>query len=352
MLILLSFSPKKRPLSRGYVGEGWGEGRCAVPSSQPSPDISVGRRGFLRMLLLIWVACPGLASQIEFSSRELFRLPFGTSKQALGVKVEGGNLLIPRDFSLDAQGHFYITDTHKHRIMRVSSSGAYEMGIVYPPSAEQVFAQPDGQGNLWLLISDPRQGFYYGVYDQKGKRLREGVFAQYNRFRLHVDDAHVLHVILSNTKTPQDASFYYLDQETYLLNKVKVARPPEEHHQVNHLAKSYFIDPVPAGSVSDADRKMRITNEKREEVGTLRGRVVYVTDQGEIYTRVADCDLEIYSVEGARLGKVRLDALPAACASARFDGQGNIYVLDGVPNAAGEYAADMSGLRLNVWERR
>lgn len=316
----------------------------------------MGRTFIPRALLLgtlaIFCARVAPAASVEYVSRELFRIPFGNSKQELGVKVEAGNLLIPRDFSLDARGHFYVNDAHKHRIVRVSSKGAYEMGIAYPPTAEQVFAQPDGLGRLWLMISDPSRGFYYGVYDESGKRLREGVFTQFNRFRLYVDDAHILHVILSHAKKPNELIYYYLDQESLLLKKVRVAQPPQDHHQVQHLERSYYIDPVPTGEVHDSQRQMKITNEKREAVGTVRGRVIYVTDQGEIITRVDDCELDVYSIEGKRLGNLRIGALPAACAGARFDGQGNVYVLDGVPNGTGTYAADMPGLRLLIWQRR
>ncbi len=301
---------------------------------------------------LVTLSARGQAASLEFKSRELFQIPFGTDKESLGAKVQDGNFLLPRDFSVDANGRFYINDSNKHRVIRVSPRGEYRMGISYPASAEQVFAQPDGLGNLWLLISDPVRGFYYGVYDGDGKKLREGVFAQYNKFRLHVDDARVLNVMLSNKKKPQDVHTYFLDPESFLLKKIAVAPPPEEHHTVVKLERSYYIDPVPTHATNDSERRMKITDKTRQSVEEIRGRVVYVTEQSEIYTRVGDCQFEIYDVTGSKKGQVTLKSLPAVCAGVRFDPQGNIYLLDGTPDASGKYSADMPGMRLMVWERK
>jgi hypothetical protein len=303
------------------------------------------------MVVLLMGTMPIEAAKMKFSERELFRIPFGNEKTALGAKVEAGNFLIPRDFSRDLGGHIYINDSNKHRIVRFSPAGQYELSLEYPASAHQVFAQPDGLGNLWLLISDPTRGFYYGVYDSRGKRLREGVFIQYNHFRLHVDDARVLHVILSHSKRPSETHLFYLDQETFLLKKVKAAKPPEEHHRITHLERSYYIDPVPSDAKTDADRRTKITDDQRESEKTIKGRVVYVTDQNEIYTRVGDCQMEIYNLEGSHKGSIKLEGLPSACASARFDPEGNIYLLDGIRDASDRYSPEMPGMRLLVWVR-
>ncbi len=307
----------------------------------------------VRMALLVLLAVPsGALAKIQFVKRELFRIPFGDPKESLGSKVVDGQLLIPRNFSLDGSGNFYINDANRHRIVRYSWRGAYQMSLQYPATARQVFAQPDGQNNLWLLISDPVRGFYYGVYDSGGKRLREGVFAQYNHFRLHVDDARVLHLLLSNEKRPQEVHLFVLDQKSFLLKKIKAAKPPEEHHHLTTLERSYFIDPVPTHAKQDSDRRAKITDASHQTVGTLKGRVVYVTDPGEIYTRVGECRFEIYSLKGALTGEVQLEALSPTCAGARFDPQGHIYLLDGIPDASGQYSDQMPGMRLMIWERR
>src|SRR5450755_4157637 len=106
----------------------------------------------LIILMVFFVgAGTAMAAQVEFTQRELFRIPFGAEANDLGARIEEGNFLIPRDFTMDGSGHYYVYDSNKHRIARFSSEGAYEMGIRYPATAQQVFAHADAQENLWLL---------------------------------------------------------------------------------------------------------------------------------------------------------------------------------------------------------
>ena len=113
---------------------------------------------------LAWGAGPAAASSVTFKSRELFRIPFGTDHQDIGSKIEGGNFIFPRDFTMDAAGHFYVYDTNNHRIARFSQEGKYEIGYAYPATAGQVFAHADSRANLWLLLSDPGRG----MWEQRG----------------------------------------------------------------------------------------------------------------------------------------------------------------------------------------
>ncbi len=50
-------------------------------------------RCFVLVCALALLAPALQAASIEFSSRELFRVPFGKDKEALGVKIENGNFL-------------------------------------------------------------------------------------------------------------------------------------------------------------------------------------------------------------------------------------------------------------------
>src|SRR5579872_4844288 len=155
--------------------------------------------GALLLAALVFPGPSGVhAADAAFTARELFRIPFGNNRDALGARIDGGNFIFPRDFTLDGAGHFYIYDSNHHRIARFSSEGKYEMGFGYPATARQIFAHADSRQNLWLLVSDPAQGLYYGVYDPAGKRLRAGIFSQFNHFQLHPDDDYTLHVILSS----------------------------------------------------------------------------------------------------------------------------------------------------------
>ena len=292
------------------------------------------------------------ASQVEFAQRELFHVPFGSGDNMLGTRIEGGQLLIPRDFTMDADRHFYIYDSNNHRIVRYSPGGAFEMSLTYPATAKQVFAHPDSQKNLWLLVSDPIRGLYYGVYNNRGKNLREAVFSQFDKFRLHVDDDYTLHVIVSSDKNPQRVQTYLLDQESLLMKRETVAPPPEEHHQVRRTGHTYFIDPVPGAAKDDSHRVMQITDADHRSVGSIRGTVVYVTEGGDIYTRIGERQINVYDVDGSLKGKVVLEGLAAACAAVRFDPAGNIYELDGIPDKDQKYSESMPGMRLLLWERR
>ncbi len=307
---------------------------------------------FIVLTAIFWGAGTAFAAKVQFAPKELFHIPFGPEANALGARIEEGNFLIPRDFTMDGSGHFYVYDSNKHRIARFSSEGIYEMGIRYPATAKQVFAHADAQENLWLLITDPIRGLYYGVYDTHGKRLREGLFSQFDTFRLHVDDDFTLHVIVSSNKTPRRVQTYLLDQESLLMKKEKVAQPPEDHHQVRRTGRIYFIDPVPGAAKDDPHRVMKITDANHHAVASIKGTVAYVTEQGDVYVRAGEREIDVYDVDGSLKGKVYLEGLPAACAAVRFDSAGNIYELDGIPDSDHKYSPSMPGMRLILWERR
>jgi len=292
------------------------------------------------------------ATEAAFTPRELFRIPFGKGRDTLGAHIDGGNFLFPRDFTMDGAGHFYIYDSNNHRIARFSSGGKYEMGFGYPSTARQIFAHADSRQNLWLLVSDPARGMYYGVYAPNGKRLRPGIFSQFNHFRLHPDDDYTLHVILSSEANPAFTQTFLFDEQSLLMKKENIARPPENHHQVRASEHVYFIDQVPNGSKEDAGQVNRITDDRHHGVADIRGAVIYVTAQGEVYTRMGEREIEVYGVDGSLKGKVLLEGLSSACASIRFDAAGNLYELDGIPDAAGQYDARMPGMRMMEWERR
>jgi hypothetical protein len=323
----------------------------------------------LILALVLLAGKSGRCAEITFTPRELFRVPFGSGREALGSKVDGGQFTFPRDFTMDEAGHFYIYDTNKHRIVRLSSSGAYEMAFGYPATAQQVFAHTDSRQNLWLLVSDPVRGLYYGIYDPRGKNLRAGIFSRFNHFQLHLDDGYILHVLLSSEKEPVTQT-YILDEENLLMKKETVARPPENHHQVRHKDRVYFIDQVPAAAKDDSHQVNRITDESHHGIANIKGSVVYVTGGGDVYTRINQRELDVYDVNGALKGKVILKGLSAACSAIRFDSAGNLYELDGIPDQTDEqlrqhvppvdpradfedryYTPDMPGMRLILWER-
>ena len=292
------------------------------------------------------------AASASFAPRELFRVPFGDSRERLGMRLDGGNLIIPRGFTMDASGHFYIYDVNHHRVARYSSEGRYEMELRYPVTAGQMFAHADSRENLWLLVSDPAQGLFYGVYDARGRNLRSGTFSQFNHFRLHPDDDNVLHVILSSDQNPAAVQTWFLDEKTLLLKKENVGRPPETHHQIRRRDHVYFIDEVPGRSDHHALTVNRVTDESHRGLADIQGTVVYVTGRGEVYTRISDREIRVYEPDGSFKGKVLLRGLPSACQAVRFDADGDIYELDGIPDKNGQYTAEMPGMRLMVWERR
>jgi len=95
-----------------------------------------------------------------------------------------------------------------------------------------------------------------------------------------------------------------------------------------------------------------VTDESHRGIADIQGTVVYVTETGEVYTRGSDREIRVYEPDGSSKGKIILTGLKTACASVRFDSDGNIYELDGIPDQAGQYTAEMPGMRLLLWERR
>src|SRR5437588_12552147 len=89
------------------------------------------------LILACLILSPVSALSRGFQARELFRIPFGISRGALGARAESGNFSFPRDFTIDGAGRFYIYDALKHRIARSSPSGTYEVGFAYPATAGQ-----------------------------------------------------------------------------------------------------------------------------------------------------------------------------------------------------------------------
>ena len=80
--------------------------------------------------------------------------------------------------------------------------------------------------------------------------------------------------------------------------------------------------------------------------------MLYITDLGEVYTRRGDCEIDVYEADGSFKGKVNLTGLASVCSAIRFDSQGNIYELDGIPDASHHYTPDMPGMRVLLWERQ
>src|SRR5262249_40861512 len=147
-----------------------------------------------------------------------------------------------------------------------------------------------------------------------------------------------------NSHTP--AQTYFLDENSFLLKKENVAPPPEDHHRLVKSDRVFFIDAVPNGAQDDARRVNRVTDESHHSVADIQGSVIYVTGRGEIYTRVGEREVRVYNVNGSQLGKIELEGLSSACASIRFDSDGSIYELDGIPDQEGHYTAAMPGMRL------
>ncbi len=265
--------------------------------------------------------------------------------------MEKGNFQFPKDFTIDGTGRFYIYDKLKHRIARYSPVGTYEMGFTYPATAEQVFARPDSKGNLWLLISDPIKGMYYGIYDPRGQKIRDGVFSQYNQFRLHLTDDSLINVIASSRRKPITETVYIFHEPTLLLKRLNAPPPPPDHHRMSKDNRTYFIDAVPGSDEKGSVKRHRVTDQSNRPVGEIQGEVLYITSRGEIYTRVGACAIYVYELQGVLKGKATLSGLPTACAALRFDSEGNIYELDGIPNSQGQYTEEMPGMRLLRWER-
>jgi hypothetical protein len=145
---------------------------------------------------------------------------------------------------------------------------------------------------------------------------------------------------------------YLFNEKDLLLKKENVARPPETHHRVRRDNHVYFIDQMPGGGNKDVPPVNRVTDESHRGIADIQGAVVYVTGLGEVYTRTSDRQIHVYEPDGSLKGKVVLTGLATACASVRFDAEGNIYELDGIPDPAGQYTAEMPGMRLLRWEHR
>ncbi len=325
----------------------------------------------LLVALLVHAARSESARRI-FQPHELFRVPFGESRETLGSRIAQAQFLIPRDFTLDGADHFYIYDVNNHRIARYSSAGKFEMDFRYLATAGQVFAHADSSQNLWLLLSDPARGVYYGVYSPTGRRLREGIFGQFHQFRLHPDDDFTLHIILSAGPAGNVSDqIYMFDEQSLRMKKENVAPPPVTHHQVKRHEHVYFIDAMPGTQTVDTQTINRISDPSHQEVAAIRGSVLYVTGEGEIYTRVGARQINVYEADGTLKGNVTLTGMRGACASIRFDSAGNIYELDGIPDKTDEqlraqtpaidskadfedlhYTPEMLGMRMIVWERQ
>jgi hypothetical protein len=318
------------------------------------------------VLALILNGLPAWTASVTFTPRELFRVPFGTTRETVSAKIEGGNLIIPRGFTMDEDGHFYIYDSNNHRIARFSAHGRFEMEFRYVPTAEQVFAHPDSRQNLWMLVSDHARGTYYGIFDAHGKRVRDALFSRFNHFQLHVEDDYTLHAILSSDWDPAIQT-YFFDEGALRLKKLDVARPPDQHHQVRKSGHVYFVDAMPGASAEPAGHSARIRDEVHHGVADIQGVVIYATPAGEIYTRVGSREIRVYEVDGTLRGKIMLEGLRSACAAIRFDSDGNMYELDGIPDLTNEqvtpanaeadredlrYTASMPGMRLIQWQRR
>ena len=131
----------------------------------------------------------------------------------------------------------------------------------------------------------------------------------------------------------------------------KIAEASENHHQVRKSDRLYFMDQVPGAAHDGAHSVTRITDDAHRNVADIQGSVIYMTGLGDVYTQVGDREIRVYDVNGRLKGKVMLEGLPSACAAIRFDPSGNIFELDGIPDASGRYAADMPGMRLIEYER-
>jgi hypothetical protein len=94
-----------------------------------------------------------------------------------------------------------------------------------------------------------------------------------------------------------------------------------------------------------------VTDASHQPVAQIQGSVIYVTTQDEVYTRVGDCQINVYTVDGKLKGGMMLPGLPSACHAIRFRSNGDIYQLDGIPDASGQYTPEMNGMRMLLWKR-
>jgi len=321
---------------------------CRSPAKKRKPNAHSLMRTESRAFLfsLLWAA-QVQAADVEFAPREMFRMPFGSDRAALGAKIDGQEMKIPSDFAMDAAGRFYIYDIHKNRIARYSPEGKFQITYTYAPTVQQVFAHVDAQQNMWLLVTDPKRGAYYGVYDERGKTLRSGFFTQYNRFRLRLADDAMLRVTLYSDKQPTAGQLYWFDQDSMLLKRDTVGPPPENQHQIQKEDVTYSIHLIP-GSGKAVNR---ITDRSSGRTRDIEGEVVYISLRGELYTRVGDREIRVYDVSGKMQGRMLLTGLPSSLKTIRFTPAGDICQLDGIPDRDGAYTSDMPGMRIVCWQR-
>ena len=158
-------------------------------------------------------------------------------------------------------------------------------------------------------------------------------------------------MILSAKDNPASEQTYILDEDGLIMKREKIARPPETHHQIRLHDHTYFVDQVPDAEKEDSQHVNYITDESHHGVADIKGSVIYMTGRGEIYTRVGECEVYVYDVDGSLQAKVQLKGMVSACSSIRFDSDGSIYELDGIPDEAGDYTSEMTGMRVVEWER-
>jgi len=303
----------------------------------------------------LWVGLSFLApclfaAEASFTPRELFQIPFGTDKSSLSTRLDGGQMKIPSNFTIDAAGHFYVYDNVRHRIARFSPSGVFEIGYTYDATVQQVFAYADANRNLWLLMSEPRRGVFYGVYDPRGKSLRSATFAQFNQFRFHVGDEGLLRAILSSKEFPNRTQMFWFDQNSLMMKKDSAALPPKDHHAVRQGDAVYYVNPIP-GATKNATPVQRVTDLNQRRIADIQGTVMYTTLAGEVYTRVGEREIRVYDVQGGLKSRIVMPGLASSLNQLRFDEQGNIYQLDGIPDISGHYDSSMPGMRMIVWQR-
>jgi len=135
-------------------------------------------------------------------------------------------------------------------------------------------------------------------------------------------------------------SSFLFDEERLLLKKEAVGPPPLTHHEIRKNDHLYFADQLP-GSKTGESVTTQITDASHKRLSSIRGAVIYTTEQGDLYTRVGACLIHVYEADGTFKGSVHLTGLPSSCASIRFDADGNLYQLDG----------DTEGMHLLQWQR-
>ena len=140
---------------------------------------------------------------------------------------------------------------------------------------------------------------------------------------------------------------------------------------MRHNDHVYYTDALPGSRKGEQASVTRITDPTRRTFNDIEGAVIYVTGRGEIYTRVGAREIRVYDVTGSLKGKLTLKGLRSACSALRFDSDGSLYELDGIPDQTDDdlkragvspggetdfedlhYTPAMTGMRLIQWERR